>query len=234
MRKPRFIESALSEIDTSEPEVFETTAWNLPGHAKRGFRPSRITGGALSAKEKPKVIGLCGRMGSGKDAAAALLSMVGYQRIAFADAVRGEVAASINLDECPSLAYQFPEVLHAWDNVQPDEVWLKPTTQNMRVLLQWWGTEYRRAQDPDYWVRIVLSKLQPDNFYAISDVRFPNEAALVRAAGGVIWRIERDTQVNGIYGHVSEQLLDDIEVDATFSNAGTLEDLAVAIKSALQ
>ncbi len=50
-----------------------------------------------------------------------------------------------------------------------------------RTLLQWWGTEYRRSIDDAYWVRQLAQQieLEKPQIALISDMRFPNEMALV-------------------------------------------------------
>jgi hypothetical protein len=49
-----------------------------------------------------------------------------------------------------------------------------------RALLQWWGTEYRRAESPDYWVNILKERLalEQPKYALIPDVRFLNEFML--------------------------------------------------------
>jgi hypothetical protein len=62
------------------------------------------------------------------------------------------------------------------------------------LLLQWWGTEYRRKQDPHYWVKKLLNSVLKDSkldIVLITDVRFLNEAAGIRHAGGYMVRIQR-------------------------------------------
>jgi hypothetical protein len=192
--------------------------------------------------KKPKIIGLCGRMGSGKDAAAALLAMTGYKRIAFADPVRHEVAAAIGTVARPAEIgpkrwyHQFgigDPVARAWEwaRKHPEAIWEKPTKHHIRVLLQWWGTEYRRMQFQDYWVQIAFRDLDRREKHVFSDVRFPNEAQAIRAAGGVIWRIERDTESNGIAGHASESVVEEIQPDVWIDNSGTLLDLAGKLRA---
>ena len=180
-------------------------------------------------KRPPKIIGLTGYAGAGKNEAA--LADPSFASIAFADAVRREVIAAINLEQMPPELLHFPRQLDAWDNVTPDEVWAKPTTPNMRALLQWWGTEYRRAKDPLYWVRRVAHAIEPERDYFITDVRFPNEVALVRALGGVIVRIERGAPVNG---HISERTIDEIHPDVVIRNNGSVAELHAAMRKVLQ
>src|SRR6266705_2754477 len=130
----------------------------------------------------PKIIGLAGQMGSGKDTAAAyLVDIYKYTRVAFADGVREEVTE--DLRRCS-------------DGIPLEEVYAKPTTPRMRAILQRWGTEYRRAQDTDYWVKYASQKMKALQdqakgaaAFAVSDVRFPNEAAMIREQGGVVWLI---------------------------------------------
>jgi hypothetical protein len=64
-----------------------------------------------------------------------------------------------------------------------------------RALLQWWGSEYRRAQDPDYWVRKLEDTLIAErpgvDVAVITDMRFPNEFELVQYLGGIPIRLDR-------------------------------------------
>lgn len=59
-------------------------------------------------------------------------------------------------------------------------------------LLQWWGTEYRRAQDPDYWVKKTFANIPKNvDIVLITDVRFPNEADAVKQWGGYTINVQR-------------------------------------------
>lgn len=161
----------------------------------------KLRGGALV-----KVIGLCGKMGSGKDTAAEILAArYGYQRVAFADGVREEAAET------------FPHL--------KEEIWAKPTSKRIRILLQWWGTEYRRAQDELYWIKRLSRQMTFRGRYVVSDVRFKNEADAIKSAGGEVWLIHgRETGEVGVDGHLSERLLD-IEPDRRLDNSKTIDDL---------
>lgn len=170
---------------------------------------------------KNNLIGLVGRMGSGKDAVAALLHMRGYVRHAFADAVREEVD-SILAGTFPILNTPKDKWL-LYTNARIEDVWAKPTTPSMRKLLQFHGTEFRRGYDKDYWINKLSPKLV--GTCVVSDVRFPNEVALIRAKGGVIWRVRREGLAD-VSDHVSETHGDHVLEDAVIENNGTLYDLA--------
>lgn len=61
--------------------------------------------------------------------------------------------------------------------------------------------------------------------YVITDVRFPDELAAIRARNGEIWRVNRPgTQPPN--DHISERSLDGERFDRIVDNDGTLEDLA--------
>lgn len=55
----------------------------------------------------------------------------------------------------------------------------------IRTLLQWYGTEYRRKQDPDYWVNrtqeTIGDLLENYDIVVLHDVRFPNEFRMVNS-----------------------------------------------------
>jgi hypothetical protein len=101
------------------------------------------------------------------------------------------------------------------------------TAVTVRRLLQWWGTEYRRAQDPDYWTKAWGRRAEQYDLARIhilvDDVRFMNELNVIRAHGGLIVKIERPGFL-GANNHSSETSLDGFtDWDAIVINDGTLE-----------
>ena len=101
------------------------------------------------------------------------------------------------------------------------------TAVTVRRILQWWGTEYRRAQDPDYWTKAWEKKLQEydltQNHIIVDDVRFVNELEVIKNNGGRFVRIIRPG-FNGANNHSSENSLDDYDAwDLVIDNDGSLE-----------
>ncbi len=85
--------------------------------------------------------------------------------------------------------------------------------ENMTVrdILQWHGTDFRRKQDPDYWMkRMDLLFLYP-LFIIIDDCRFKNEADFVKKRSGRMIRINPYREwIPGKYAkHKSETDLDE-------------------------
>ncbi len=177
---------------------------------------------------EPRIIGLAGRMGSGKDAVADILKGHGYERIAFADAIRAEVDHAIRVGSTPrSMPSEMQDDMLRSDAA---DVWAKPTSDPMRRILQWWGTELGRQQrHPDYWVRRIAERLSVTGAYVVSDCRFSNEVEWIHRAGGSVWWIERDTEVGGIPNHISEQLTADV-CDRTIDNNGSMDDLRLQVE----
>jgi len=180
--------------------------------------------------EYPKLIGLTGYAGSGKDLVAAFLGMVGYTRFGFADAVRQEVEASKDYPPC------MPDhILQDWIafNCEPEgAIWRKPLSPEGRRVLQWWGTEYRRKEDPDYWIKKISMDLVFRKPSVISDVRFLNEANWIERWEGVIWRVERPGLKSD--GHQSESECNFIKADYTINNDGDLQHLKDQVCTALE
>lgn len=103
----------------------------------------------------------------------------------------------------------------------------KLTAVTVRRILQWWGTEYRREQDPDYWTKAWTEKVThldlANSHVLIDDVRFMNELNAIKELGGLIIKIERPG-FNGAGNHASETSLDDYTGwDATICNDASLE-----------
>lgn len=181
------------------------------------------------------LLGFTGRAGAGKDTCAQLLAQHGFAAIAFADALRAEVAEAWRIDprmltdrdtkEWPIEALsvsrcadrRFINALVDIEGGMPADEFDAP--RSPRWVMQRWGTAYRRAQDPRYWLDIVARWVghQRDEarqahrpaLLCITDVRMPNEAALVRALGGTVVQVHRPDlppMATDTAGHASEQL----------------------------
>jgi hypothetical protein len=103
----------------------------------------------------------------------------------------------------------------------------------VRRILQWWGTEYRRAEDPDYWTKAWQRKVAGYDLdrehILIDDVRFLNELAVIRNLGGRLVRIDRPGFAAG-GDHASETSLDGFtDWDEVILNDGTLEEFRTKI-----
>jgi hypothetical protein len=103
-----------------------------------------------------------------------------------------------------------------------------------RSLLQFWGAEYRRAQDPDYWVRQLANtiELEKPQIACISDMRFPNEMAFVLQYGETV-RVDRAGLPPST--HASETALQDVSDEdwsIILENNGTLEEFLEGVVTA--
>jgi hypothetical protein len=103
--------------------------------------------------------------------------------------------------------------LPAWVQYDPDPPMDDPLCPygKQRTLLQWWGTEYRRNVNPDYWVNKVAKRIADEKpeIALITDVRFFNEVSFCRKYGSVV-KVDRPSllPLHGAAGvHASELAL---------------------------
>ena len=173
-----------------------------------------------------KLIALCGAAGAGKDTVA---DMLPARKLAFADALYREVAEAWGVEQHVLRCRETKEieatqlsVAHCQELEFRTNCWrdFHNRPRSPRQILQWWG-DYRRAQDPDYFVK----QMQPDGDTVITDVRFPNEAALVRQLGGQLWQIRRPGYEAGGTGHASDTDGGEFGPDVVLENFGGLDDL---------
>ena len=76
-----------------------------------------------------------------------------------------------------------------------------------------------------------MYKRQDLTYIVVEDLRYLNEAELVKRRGGQIWRIKRpDYKCNG---HISETEMEGIDPDLTIRNSGSLGELHAMIDSIL-
>lgn len=76
-----------------------------------------------------------------------------------------------------------------------------------RELLQRFGTEVGRNISPTLWVDTLFSNYTDDDYWIITDVRFPSEAKAIKDRGGILIRVNRNTGFTD--NHPSETALDD-------------------------
>jgi hypothetical protein len=159
------------------------------------------------------LVGISGFAGAGKDSLAAALAPHGFRRVAFADKVK---ALALELD---------PELKKRVDQgASLDEI--KRSDPSVRIWLQEVGYAARKVLGPDVWVRAALDALDPGGWYAITDVRFENEAVAIRERGGLLVRINRPG-IRPANDHPSEmELANYQDWDLVVHNTGTLADLA--------
>lgn len=172
----------------------------------------------------PLLIGLSGHAQTGKDTVAGILTEhLGFERIAFADALREMLYALNPLVPSPSQksplpAYEYVRCASIVDAVGWEDAKKNP---EIRQLLQRLGTEAgRMILGPGIWVETALRSVEPGGKFVFSDVRFENEAAAIKKRGGEVWRIER-LGTEPVNAHASETALDGFVFDRVIKNDGS-------------
>ena len=78
-----------------------------------------------------------------------------------------------------------------------------------------------------------MMQYDPNKNFVFTDVRFSNEARMIKDYGGHIWRVERPG-INPVNDHVSESELNAWNFDELIYNAGSLEDLAEIVRLSME
>jgi hypothetical protein len=155
------------------------------------------------------IIGFTGPAGSGKDTAADhLVTRHDFTKVSWATPLKAALAAM-----------GFPEPADR----ALKEVPIPGFNFSWRQAAQALGTEWGRALDPDIWVKIVGEQLRasPERLWVISDVRFENEAAMIRSLGGVVIHLHgRRADLGGAEAHASEKGVKGSDADWNIENAG--------------
>ena len=166
-----------------------------------------------------KIIGFVGLKQSGKTTVAHYVGELlpnKTSHLNFADAVKAEVAVACNID------LEF----------------IEKHKKEFRPMLQWWGTDFRRNfHGQDYWIMRWLQTMHRWAFkptvLLCSDVRFHNEANVIRELSGTLIRVERSVS-SSVDMHASEVEQLSIPCDYTIFNNGSLAELKQKTKQTLQ
>ncbi len=202
------------------------------------------------------LIGISGKIGSGKDTAAVLVNQIieelpGYygpcatpkfEIKKFASTLKDIVCLLIGCarEQLEDQAFKNKELPDCWDIII-DESFGMPASdkpwpvQKMtpRMLLQLMGTECgRNIIHENIWVNATFAAFTLESRWVITDMRFPNELKAIKSRGGITIRINRPDTIR--MDHESETALDSAEFDYVITNEGTLDDLKMKIKAILQ
>jgi len=170
------------------------------------------------------IIGLSGYAQSGKDTVANILvSKYEFERVAFADAIRSILWEMNPIVKDGGFTLQGVVTAYGWDKA-------KIMFPEIRRLLQELGVSCRNTLGEEVWVNAVLRKANDKTKnYVISDVRFENEAAIIKQMDGYLWRVKRPG-IEAVNGHVSESEMDGYKVDQILNNGGTIEELELLVQ----
>lgn len=157
----------------------------------------------------PRLIGLVGYARTGKDTIAGILEQYDYERISFADPLR-EIAKSAG-----------------WEGTKSDKD---------RKILQDLGMAIREnLSNPFTYVagEQIAETLKNGNKVVVTDARFFDEFLLIRAHGGVLWRVVRNGTEPAL-GHISDTGMDSwFDYDGIIGNNGSIEELQALISRTL-
>lgn len=165
------------------------------------------------------IIGLHGKARAGKDTVGNMLCQMlpGKYLYALADPIRAMLAAiGIDLND------------PYWQDRKEDEI--PAFNASPRRLMQTLGTEWgRETITPDIWINFMLLRYSQAGLgMIVTDVRFEEEAARIRALGGKIIHVVRpDAEV--VAPHKSERGLEVGVSDIVILNNQTLAELSATV-----
>lgn len=193
-----------------------------------------------------KVIGVHGRIKSGKDTVVDMMMNRFAEYIDFA--VKKTSFAEPLKRVCTDILGLTQEQVHSQEQKAMFNSFWGMTN---RRILQKIGTEaMRRGFHPDVWTKLAELKVKdtPSINYIFSDVRFVNEAEMIRNCGGIIIQVCRESVeppkglrwmlhcikqwTKGHFilrEHISERPLPDELIDYKIDNNGTINELSVAV-----
>lgn len=185
------------------------------------------------------LIGISGKIGSGKDTVAEIiqhltnpmeLDMFPYEVKKFAGKLKtiASILTGIPVEKFEDQEFKKEDLGIEWSYAYPGEYYDDGSPvmvrMSVRQLLQKLGTEaMREGLHNNVWVNALLADYNENSNWLVTDTRFLNEAKAIKDLGGVVLRIERSTCQLGT--HPSETALDDYTFDYVIHNNGSKEDL---------
>lgn len=182
----------------------------------------------------PRLIGITGKAGAGKDTLADyLVRHFGAQKYSFALPLK------------QSLNTMFGWHMDQWNDREWKERVIPWLGKSPRQMAQTIGTEWgRELVHPQLWVLLAERKYiqHIDDYsqdfgamppFVIPDVRFTNEAEMIRSQNGVVIQLHRPGAAT-IAAHKSEDGVPDELVDITYINEKSIAEMCVDVVTILR
>lgn len=169
---------------------------------------------------KIALIGLTGLAGSGKTTVASLLATNGKR---------------------PAVTLKLAQPLYDMQQYIYQRAGLEQPATKDRKLLQYLGTEWGRGIDQEIWLKVwtrdylELRERRPDALIVVDDVRFDNEAQLIRSFGGRVVQVMADAGARArrlnqdVPSHASENGVSPDLIDWRVNNNFSWQDLEGAV-----
>lgn len=209
---------------------------------------------------KPKLLGIAGAPGSGKDTVGDFL-VEGHEfaHIKFAQPLRDVCSESFGIPphylEDPrfkdmsfngefkidaedfkrftdTLGYKFTG---SGEYASIEKAMVGKEIKTPRELLQFIGTDVvRDLIDPNFWTHLAELKIKSwfdrGESVVVTDVRFENEVSVIKSLGGKIVKLERDSELVDEHPAENQQL----DYDYLICNNGSKEELSLEVESILE
>lgn len=159
------------------------------------------------------LIGLAGKKRAGKDTAADVLALQGFSVRRFADPLKAMLRTLFEHQ-----GYSDCTIDAMLEGALKEKPIPSLADKTPRHAMQTLGTEWGRGCiDGDLWVRTLIEDVGPDARVVVPDVRFANELAAIKGAGGVVIWIDRPGLAGGD-GHASENAIAAGDCDLVLTN----------------
>ena len=176
----------------------------------------------LIKKNNITIIGITGKMMSGKD------TLANFLHFSFSNSRITWFAYPMKQMMIDYFGFTEHDVYDTEGKKRYNSFW----GMTNREALQRIGTDcFRNNFHRDTWLKTMEVNIIQDlkQLIIIPDVRFPNEAQMINTLGGVVIKLERPNNVTDKYTqHTSETSIDQIDADATIQNDRDLVNLFVS------
>lgn len=168
------------------------------------------------------IIGIIGKKGTGKsECSKVLIDKYKFRKISFADKMK----------EIISVLWDIP--LHYLYDPSMKETFDPRWGKTYREIMQLFGTEVCRNISWNTWIYHVEKEFKKGENLVIDDVRFKNEAGLIKKYDGILITVVRPLPRSRDSKHLSESEQDEIQPDIVIMNDGTVADLHRKIEESL-
>lgn len=178
-----------------------------------------------------KNVMVIGRARHGKDTVAGMLRVLddNFERVAFADQLKDHLAEALSR----SAHDLFPMETSIGLTKKFFLSEFKHNKAQYRPMLQWFGTDFVRNFDDEFWIKALDKKINKDaegERHVLTDARFPNEVNHQLQKDYFVIKVERAVENISESNHASENQIDSLPHHIVIRNDGSIGDLFNKVK----